>query len=147
MQVSERPSEAGLNIGRVATRSGVSAKLIRHYESIGLIRKPGRNDSGYRLYNDNDVHTLRFIKRARGLGFSLEKIKHLLGLWQNRQRASQDVKRLAAAHLKELEQKIAEMQSMATTLNHLIRHCHGDGRPDCPILADLAGESSDAACH
>ncbi|PKL32180.1 MAG: Cu(I)-responsive transcriptional regulator, partial [Spirochaetae bacterium HGW-Spirochaetae-10] len=85
-----------MNIGRVATRSGVSAKLIRHYESIGLIRKPGRTDSGYRLYNDNDVHTLRFIKRARGLGFSLEKIKHLLGLWQNRRRASQDVKRLAA---------------------------------------------------
>lgn len=141
MQVDERLHDTALNIGRVATLSGVSAKLIRHYESIGLIRKPGRSDSGYRLYNEKDVHTLRFIKRARSLGFSLERIRQLLGLWQNRRRASQDVKRLATAHLQELEQKIAEMQAMATTLKHLIHHCHGDERPDCPILADLAGES------
>jgi len=127
-----------MNIGAAAKASGVTAKMIRHYESIGLIGKVKRTDAGYRVYDDQDVHTLRFVKRARELGFSMKEIKKLLGLWRSRTRSSADVKRLALEHLKELEAKIAEMRSMADTLRELAQHCHGDARPECPILQDLS---------
>jgi MerR family transcriptional regulator, copper efflux regulator len=133
------------SIGEAAKASGVSAKMIRHYEEGGFIPKAGRTVAGYRLYKDADVHMLRFIRRARDLGFSLAEIKTLLGLWQNRRRASADVKKLAAKHVQDLDRKIAEMQSMRRTLVDLARHCHGDDRPDCPILDDLAGERHDHA--
>lgn len=130
-----------MNIGQAARVSGVSAKLIRHYESIGLVAKAPRMDSGYRLYSENDVHLLRFIKRARGLGFSLADIKKLASLWKNKSRSSAQVKALAAAHVRTLEQKILELRTMARALKHLSRRCHGDNRPDCPILEDLGGDS------
>ena len=128
-----------LNIGEAARASGVSAKMIRHYEEIGLVPKAGRTASGYRLYGDSDVHRLRFVKRARDLGFSMKEIEALLGLWDNRRRASSEVKRLAAKHIADLDEKIAELQAMRRTLADLSRHCHGDHRPECPILEDLAG--------
>ena len=134
-----------MNIGEAAKASGVSAKMIRHYEETGLVPKAGRTQSGYRVYREDDVHVLRFVRRARDLGFSLQEIKALLGLWGNRRRASGDVKRLAERHVAELDRRIAEMQAMRRTLVDLSRHCHGDHRPDCPILDDLAGK--DAACH
>ena len=127
-----------MNIGEAAKASGVSAKMVRHYEEIGLFSKASRTASGYRIYGDKDVHVLRFIRRARDLGFSLPEIKTLLGLWGNRRRASADVKRLALAHVEDLDRKIAEMQAMRATLSNLARCCHGDDRPDCPILEDLA---------
>lgn len=114
-----------MNIGEVSKLSGVNSKLVRHYESIGLVSKPIRAESGYRLYSEKDVHTLRFIKRARGLGFSLPEIKQLLGLWKNKARASAQVKSLALAHVKEMQAKISELQSMCDTLTHLAKHCHG----------------------
>ena len=129
-------------IGEAAKASGVSAKMIRHYESIGLLPKAQRTGSGYRLYDETEVHALRFIHRARSLGFSLETIRQLLALWRDRRRSSATVKKLALAHVSELEAKIAEMQSMAQTLKHLAHHCHGDERPDCPILEDLARAGS-----
>jgi MerR family transcriptional regulator, copper efflux regulator len=128
-----------MTIGQAAKSSHVSAKMIRHYESIGLLAKAQRTQSGYRLYDEADVHTLRFIQRARSLGFPLETIKTLLALWRNRRRSSSQVKDLATRHVTELERKIAEMQSMVRTLKHLAHNCHGDERPDCPILDDLAG--------
>jgi Cu(I)-responsive transcriptional regulator len=128
-----------MTIGQAAKSSHVSAKMIRHYESIGLLSKAQRTQSGYRLYDETDVHTLRFIQRARSLGFPLETIKTLLALWRNRRRSSSQVKELATRHVTELERKIAEMQSMVRTLKHLAHNCHGDERPDCPILDDLAG--------
>ena len=127
-----------MNIGQAAAASGVSAKMIRHYEEIGLTRAPGRTTSNYRTYSDNDVHVLRFIRHARTLGFGMADIKELVGLWQNRSRSSAAVKRVAGKHLADLERKIAELQAMARTLQHLTRHCHGDHRPECPILEDLA---------
>jgi len=127
-----------LNIGEAAAESGVSAKMIRHYESIGLLRAARRSEGGYRLYEPNDLHVLRFIRRARDLGFSMKDIGHLLGLWQNRRRASADVRRIAQQHITDLNRKIAELQSMRRTLEHLVHHCHGDQRPDCPILDDLS---------
>ncbi len=127
-----------MNIGQAAAASGVSAKMIRYYESIGLISAAARTGSGYRVYSDAEVHTLRFIRRARDLGFSVEQMTDLLALWQDRSRASSEVKCIALAHVGELERKMQELQSMADTLRHLARHCHGDGRPDCPILNDLA---------
>jgi MerR family copper efflux transcriptional regulator len=131
--------ERGLmDIGLAAKRSGVSAKMIRHYETIGLLPKIARTFANYRVYTDNDVHTLRFIKRARALGFSMADIKELLSLWQNRSRSSAAVKKIVGRHVGELRQKIAELESMAATLEHLARHCHGDHRPECPILDDLA---------
>ena len=131
--------ERGLmDIGQAAKRSGVSAKMIRHYEAIGLLAKVARTFANYRVYTDNDVHTLRFIKRARALGFSMADIKELLSLWQNRSRSSAAVKKIVSRHVGELRQKIAELESMAATLEHLARHCHGDHRPECPILDDLA---------
>lgn len=127
------------NIGEASALSGVSAKMIRHYESTGLIPSAARTFSGYRLYNDNDVHRLRFIKRARGLGFPMKQIELLLGLWADRSRASAEVKQLAKQHAEELAARIAELQAMQRTLDDLARRCHGNDRPDCPILEDLSG--------
>jgi Cu(I)-responsive transcriptional regulator len=129
-----------MNIGQAADASGVSAKMIRYYESIGLIPKTARTEAGYRVYSENAVHTLGFIRRARDLGFSVEQISELLALWQDRDRASTDVKRIALEHVNLLEQKARELQEMATTLRHLAKHCHGDGRPECPIIERLAGD-------
>jgi Cu(I)-responsive transcriptional regulator len=125
-------------IGKAAKESGVSVKMIRHYESLGLLKGIPRTASNYRVYGENAVHTLRFIKRARNLGFSIEDIRALLSLWQDKRRSSAAVKKIAGAHMAALEQRIAEMQAMLTTLRHLTHHCHGDQRPDCPILDDLA---------
>lgn len=127
-----------MNIGQVAKASGINAKLIRHYESIGIIPKASRTDSGYRVYNDSDLSLLVFVKRARGLGFSMKEIKKLLSLWRNRSRASREVKSLASYHIEELEIKIKSLREMVESLKHLTRNCHGDSRPDCPILDDLA---------
>jgi MerR family copper efflux transcriptional regulator len=127
-----------MNIGDAAKASGVSAKLIRYYESIGLIPEAGRTASGYRVYTAAEVNTLRFIKRARTLGFSIGRIQHLVGLWQDKPRASSEVKHIALEHVTELEAKIAEMQAMRDALRELADACHGDHRPDCPILRDLA---------
>lgn len=129
-----------MNIGELAKSSGVNAKLIRHYESIGLIPKAPRTESGYRTYTETDVHVLRFLKRARRLGFPMKDIKQLIGLWRNRGRHSRDVKALAQEHLKTLEVKIVELQSMADSIRHLVKNCHGDSRPSCPILEDLGKE-------
>jgi MerR family gold-responsive transcriptional activator of gol and ges genes len=126
-----------MNIGELAKLSGVNAKLIRHYESIGLIPKVSRTDSGYRIYSEKDVQFLRFIRRARSLGFSMNEIKKLIGLWRNKSRASREVKALALSHVQELERKIRDMQEMARNLQLLARNCHGDSRPDCPIIEGL----------
>ncbi|GBF42351.1 SoxR-like transcriptional regulator [Leptospira ellinghausenii] len=126
-----------MNIGELSKSSGVSSKLIRHYESIGLIPETRRNDNGYRLYTDDDVHYVRFIKRSRDLGFSLDDIKSLLGLWKNKSRSSKQVKQLAEKHLEDLNLKLKKMKDMADTLKHLVHNCHGDHRPDCPILKNL----------
>jgi Cu(I)-responsive transcriptional regulator len=127
-----------LNIGQAATHSGVSAKMIRHYESLGLLPAVHRTDAGYRQYGEKEVHTLRFIRRARALGFSMIEIAELLKLWQNKRRASADVKRIALAHVADLERRIAEMEAMKQTLGHLAHCCQGNSRPDCPILTELA---------
>ena len=127
-----------MDIGRAAKDSGVSVKMIRHYEAIGLLPKAARTLAGYRVYGPNDVHMLRFIKRARTLGFSMADIKELVGLWKNKARSSAAVKKIAGQHIDELKRKIAELESMVSTLEHLSRHCHGDHRPECPILEDLA---------
>lgn len=127
-----------MNIGQAATASGVSAKMIRYYESIALIPAGKRSEAGYRIYGDNDLHTLRFVKRARALGFSLDQIRDLLSLWQNKERASADVKTIALGHVAELNQRIAELTEMRDTLQTLAGCCHGDHRPDCPILQSLA---------
>ena len=129
-----------MNIGQAASASGVSAKMIRYYESIGLIPKTVRTESGYRVYSDHDVHTLRFIRRARDLGFSVEQIADLVSLWRDRERASKDVKAIALGHVDVLERKIRELQEMASTLKHLAENCCGDSRPHCPILEELASE-------
>lgn len=127
-----------LNIGEAAKASGVSSKMIRHYEAIGLISAARRTEAGYRLYGQRDVQVLQFIHRARALGFSLEQIRELLALWQDKSRASADVRALARSHIGQLERKIAEMEAMKRTLAKLAASCHGDARPDCPILDDLA---------
>ena len=126
------------NIGQAAALTGVSAKMIRHYESIGLTQPSGRTFANYRLYNDADVHRLRFIKRGHSLGFSIKQIENLLALWDNPQRASAEVKQLARSHAAELAEKISELQAMHRTLERLAKQCHGDHRPSCPILDDLA---------
>lgn len=136
-----------MNIGEAAARSGVTAKMIRYYESIGLIGTATRTASGYRTYGETDVHRLRFIRRARDLGFSMEKIETLLGLWGKKDRSSANVKTLAQAHIEELKQQISEMQAVLSTLEHLVDHCHGDDRPDCPILDDLSHGSRSDSCH
>jgi Cu(I)-responsive transcriptional regulator len=130
-----------MRIGEAAEASGVSAKMIRHYEAVGLLPAAARRDSGYRAYEDGDVHRLRFIRRARDLGFSLAEIAGLLALWGDRGRASAEVKRLALAHVEALETKARDLSAMAATLRHLAAHCHGDERPECPILEELAGET------
>jgi MerR family copper efflux transcriptional regulator len=127
-----------MNIGEVAKSSGINAKLIRHYESIGIIPKASRSDGGYRVYSETDVNILVFVKHARSLGFSMKEIKKLVSLWRNKSRASSEVKALANAHVKEMETKISELQEMVKTLKHLAKCCHGDDRPDCPILEGLA---------
>ena len=127
-----------VNIGDAARLSGVSAKMVRHYESLGLLPRVARTDGGYRQYSEAEVHTLRFIKRARDLGFSMDEIGELVGLWQNRRRASANVRRVAQKHAEDLAQRIAAMQEMQQTLQHLIHCCHGDERPECPILEELA---------
>lgn len=133
--------EEGLhNIGAAARLTGVSAKMIRHYETVGLIPPAARTAAGYRLYGAADLHRLRFVRRARSLGFSMDDITALLGLWHDPRRASRDVKRLAQARIAELERKIAELQAMQRTLRDLAGRCHGDARPECPVLDDLAGE-------
>ena len=126
-----------MNIGEAAKASGVSAKMIRHYESVGLFPEAARTESGYRQYTDKEVSTLRFIRQSRDLGFSIEQIRELLGLWQNRKRPSRQVRALAQAHILELEEKLNELQSMKATLEHLVHCCHGDDRPDCPIIESL----------
>ena len=130
-----------VNIGEAARLSGVSAKMVRHYESLGLLPRVGRTDSGYRQYSEAEVHTLRFIKRSRELGFSMEEIAELVSLWQNRRRSSAGVKRIAQRHADELAQRIEAMQAMQRTLAHLIHCCQGDDRPACPILDDLSGKA------
>jgi MerR family copper efflux transcriptional regulator len=126
------------NIGEAAARSGVSAKMIRHYEEVGLVPKARRTGSGYRTYADADVHRLRFIRRARDLGFSIRQIGDLLSLWQNRRRRSNEVKALALSHIAQMEARIAETQAMKAALEHLVHCCRGDERPHCPILDNLA---------
>jgi MerR family copper efflux transcriptional regulator len=134
-----------MNIGQASKASGVSAKLIRYYESIGLIPEAGRTASGYRVYTPQEVNILRFVKRARTLGFGIERIQHLVGLWRDKGRASAEVKRIALEHVEELEARIAEMRAMADTLHELAGACHGDERPDCPILRDLEGRGLEGA--
>ncbi|CAM3151842.1 Cu(I)-responsive transcriptional regulator [Pseudomonas aeruginosa] len=135
--------ETRMNIGEAAKKSGLTPKMIRYYESIELLRPAGRSASGYRHYNENDLHTLAFIRRSRDLGFSLDEVGKLLTLWQDRQRASADVKALAAQHVRELNRKIEELSTLRDTLQDLVEHCQGDHRPDCPILKDLAS----GCCH
>jgi Cu(I)-responsive transcriptional regulator len=130
-----------MNIGEAARASGVSAKMIRYYESTGLIVPAQRTDGGYRAYGPDDIHVLRFVRRARDLGFSMADITRLLGLWRDRSRASADVKRIALDQVAELRRKIVEMQEMAGTLERLAAHCHGDDRPDCPIMDDLSAKA------
>lgn len=127
-----------MNIGEAAAASAVSAKMIRYYESIGLIPSVVRTDAGYRVYSESDVHTLRFIRRARDLGFSVDQMTDLLALWSDRSRASADVKRIAMEHVAELERKMRELRDMSKTLSHLAQHCHGDDRPQCPIIENLS---------
>lgn len=126
------------NIGEAARRSGVSAKMVRHYESLGLLPSVQRTDAGYRQYGEAEVHTLRFIRRARDLGFSMDEIGQLLKLWQNRRRSSAEVRRIASRHIEDLSRKLAEMEAMRRTLQHLVHCCRGDERPDCPILDELS---------
>lgn len=127
-----------MNIGQAARESGLSAKMIRHYEATGLLKPAHRTDSGYRIYQGGDLHTLAFIKRSRDLGFSLEEIARLLELWQDRSRASADVKALAGQHIDALNRRIDELLGLRDTLQRLVHDCQGDDRPDCPILLDLA---------
>lgn len=131
---------AAMNIGAAAQASGVSAKMIRHYEGMGLLPAAARTEAGYRRYVDSDIHTLRFIRHSRDLGFSLEQIRELLRLWQDRRRPSREVKALASEHLRELDQKLAELRAMKATLEHLVHCCAGDDRPDCPIIESLADD-------
>ena len=130
-----------MHIGQASAQSGVSQRMIRHYETIGLIPKAARRDSGYRDYGDKDVHTLRFIRRARDVGFPIEEIGQLLALWHDRERTSANVKALASARIGELKRKEREIREMRRSLEELAQHCHGDERPDCPILEDLAHDA------
>ncbi len=135
-----------MTIGEMAKQSGLTAKMIRHYESLGLLPEPVRSESGYRYYQGKDIQQLRFIKQARELGFSLAQIGELLSLWHDEHRTSSKVKQLASAHIAVLEQKIAELNQMKQSLEKLVSQCHGDESPDCPILDELA-QSSGCGCH
>ena len=135
-----------MNIGEAAEATGDTAKMIRHYEQIGLIRAAGRTGSGYRVYGPKDLSTLSFIRRSRDLGFSIAQIRDLLALWQDRARASADVKRIAGEHIDEMREKMRLLQEMVHTLEHLSSHCHGDDRPDCPILEQLASGDTEGQC-
>jgi MerR family transcriptional regulator, copper efflux regulator len=128
-----------MQIGKVAKASGISAKMIRHYEAIGLLPAAGRRDSGYRDYGDADLHKLQFIRRARDLGFSIERIRLLLKLWSDRNRSNTEVKALALAHVAELQEKVKHLREMSEVLSRLAQACDGDGRPDCPIIKGLEG--------
>jgi len=134
-----------MTIGMAAQASGISAKMLRHYESLGLLPPVARTDSGYRLYRPDDVNTLRFIRRARDLGFSMAEIAELVSLWQDHERASAQVKQIAQRHVDDLNQRIAAMQDMQRSLQRLLHDCHGDSRPECPILDGLAGRLPPAA--
>ena len=136
-----------MNIGEAARLTGVSAKMIRHYESIGLVPAADRRDSNYRDYGDADLHRLGFIRRARDLGFSIAEIRDLLRLWDDTERSSRDVKALTTAHIAELENKIAALKEMRATLAHLVHCCEGDHRPDCPIIESLAGAAPHRLLH
>lgn len=143
---SPATSPAGpMNIGQAASRAQVSAKMVRHYESLGLLPAVQRTEAGYRQYTEQQVHTLRFIRRARDLGFSMPEIAELLKLWQNQRRPSSQVKRIAAIHVADLDQRIAELTEMRRTLQHLVDCCHGDHRPDCPILDELGQDRGSIA--
>lgn len=130
--------ETVMNIGEAARASGVTAKMIRYYESVGLLAAKSRTTAGYRVYGPQEVHSLRFIRRARRLGFLVEDIRRLLALWHDRTRASAEVKAIALDHVAELDRRIAELTDMRDTLAHLANHCHGDDRPECPIIEGLA---------
>ncbi len=140
MTTSAAPARWPVAIGQAAERAGVSARMLRHYESLGLLAGVARTDSGYRQYTEADVHTLRFIRRARDLGFSMDEIAQLLGLWQDKARASAQVKQIAQRHIQSLAERIAAVQAMQRSLQALVGCCHGDARPDCPILDDLAAQ-------
>lgn len=133
-----------MNVGDAAEGSGLPAKTIRYYEEIGLIR-PARAANGYRDYSGDDVHRLAFLKRARNLGFSIDDCRQLMALYQDRSRASHDVRAIALSHVAAIEEKVRELQSMRATLNKLIHACHGDERPDCPILEEMAGDGAKRA--
>jgi Cu(I)-responsive transcriptional regulator len=130
--------EGAMNISEAAKRAGINAKRVRHYEAIGLVPKAARSEGNYRAYSEADVHTLRFIRQARALGFAIEDIRALLSLWRDRRRPSREVKKLVERHAAQLRGRIAELQSMVEALEYLAHHCHGDERPECPILEDLA---------
>jgi Cu(I)-responsive transcriptional regulator len=130
-----------MNIGDASKATGISVKMLRYYEDIGLVRPAQRTESGYRVYSDRQIATLRFVRRARDLGFQVKQIAELLDLWQNGSRASADVKALALAHVRELEQRRRELDAMIDTIEHLAHSCQGNDRPDCPILADLGGNT------
>jgi MerR family copper efflux transcriptional regulator len=130
-----------MNIGAAAKVTGIPAKTIRYYESVGLLEKPARTEGNYRVYGDRDVATLRFVQRARQLGFSIKEVAGLVALWHDRQRASAEVRTLAVGHLEEIERKLQALHAMHDTLRHLIDRCHGDSRPDCPIIDELAMEA------
>jgi MerR family copper efflux transcriptional regulator len=132
--------EGAMNIGDVAAATGLPAKTIRYYESVGLIDPPARSEGNYRLYDERHVQTLRFIQHARQLGFSVKEVAALVALWRDRRRASADVRRLALAHLGDIDARIAELRRMRQALQGLVERCHGDHRPDCPILDELAEE-------
>ena len=136
-----------MNIGEAAKASSVSTKMIRHYESVGLFPQAARTDSGYRQYTAKEVSTLRFVRQSRDLGFSIEQIRELLGLWQDRKRPSRQVRALAQAHIAELDAKLQELHAMKATLEHLVHCCHGDDRPDCPIIDSLSHETAAPAAH
>ena len=135
--MSSPSTTAHLNIGQAARRANVTAKMVRHYESLGLLPEVARTEAGYRQYSEREVHTLRFIKRARNLGFGMAEIAELLKLWQNKRRSSENVKRIAAQHVTDLDLRIQELVAMKRTLQTLVECCHGDQRPDCPILDEL----------
>ena len=147
VELADAKGQGYFSIGRAAEMSGVTAKMIRHYESLGLLPKVARTLGDYRVYTENEIHALRFIRRARGLGFSMHEIETLLGLWRDQRRASKEVKRLALKHMAELDSKIEELQSMRAVLAELAAHCHGDSRPDCPILDDLGQTGAGKAGH